>query len=426
MAFVQAVQGALAGGQVTSQSATGSAIGSGNTVVGAIALDYVNGATAVSSITDNASGNTYTVLDTLNDGSKIELVTFIGTNITGGPTTITVNFTNSGPSFPQVVWNEYSSVGGNDGHTIQYQTSVGTGTDAVTSGSVTTTVNGDTVVGFTINSFFPGGGTGGATVSAGTGYTRRSTDATAGDWDATTEDLTQASAGAVAGTFTVGTASGDWLTAVIALKPAGTFSVSLTESASAADTLTEIMTASWTLTESGSAADSLSIKAIASLLEAGSAADSPSVKAIASLLETGSAADSPSGLMTASWTIAESGSAADNLSVPYLASLLEAGNAIDLLTFTLLAPPAPAAPYGIYQPKDLQHAIQWWFQAQQALQQALQNGDPSQVPQLMRQIRRWVGMINALRLAQAYGVKSEATRQKLMYCAPIWPNQGEN
>ena len=222
-AFIQAVQGALAGGQVTSQSATGSAVGTGHTIIGGTAIDTINGATAISSITDNASGNTYTVLDTQSDGVKITLITFIGQNIQGGPTTITVNYTNTGPSFPQVFWNEYSNVSGLDGHTIQFQSSVGTGTDAVTSGNITTTVNSDTIAGFTINSFFPGGGTGGATVSAGTGYTRRSTDAAAGDWNTTTEDMTQASAGSVAGTFTVGTASGNWITAVVAVMQSAPF-----------------------------------------------------------------------------------------------------------------------------------------------------------------------------------------------------------
>jgi hypothetical protein len=78
----------------------------------------------------------------------------------------------------------------------QHQTSPGTGANAITSGSAgTATIPGELVWAVTVNS---SGAAGAGTITAGTGFTARQTSANL----IRTEDLTQAAAAAVTGTFT--------------------------------------------------------------------------------------------------------------------------------------------------------------------------------------------------------------------------------
>src|SRR5207237_272743 len=103
------------------------------------------------------------------------------------------------------------SAGGNDHYntvsaSASFAAAVGAA-NAVTSGTITTTAGGDYVVGFTFND---SGNQ--ADWTAGTGYTRRQ-DFQVASYTAASEDRTQATAGAIAATFTATAATfGDFLT----------------------------------------------------------------------------------------------------------------------------------------------------------------------------------------------------------------------
>jgi hypothetical protein len=91
----------------------------------------------------------------------------------------------------------------------QFQNNPGLGTNAISSGSQTTTTNGQYIFGFTCN------GNGGSTLSAGTGFTIRDQDgASAGEWQV------QTSAGSIAATFTQSGEMGNHLTGMMTFKEA--------------------------------------------------------------------------------------------------------------------------------------------------------------------------------------------------------------
>jgi len=181
---------------VTSATATGSAIGSGNTVCGIVF--WHNTAGTLTSVTDN-KGNTYTIVDSIQEtgGANSFLASFYLVNVTGGPTALTANL-GSATTGVQISWDEYSGVSTSavlDGHHGQAQASPGTGTDAISSGSFTTADNGDLIY---CGSYSVSG-----TSSAGTGFTLElNNSALNGLVFLSTEDEVQSSAGSVSGTFT--------------------------------------------------------------------------------------------------------------------------------------------------------------------------------------------------------------------------------
>ncbi len=137
----------------TSLAASGAVVGSGNTVIGSFSIDSSGGGDIVS-VTDD-KGNTYTVVDNVNDAANVQrFCSFVLGNIANGPSTITAGSTSK--SFRTVTWEEISGVAAlsdpRDGHGGQLQTAPGTSSNGVTSGSVTTTVNGDLIWGATCNS----------------------------------------------------------------------------------------------------------------------------------------------------------------------------------------------------------------------------------------------------------------------------------
>lgn len=202
------------GASAASISVTISAVGSGNLLAGAAFL----GTTLVSdftSITDN-QGNTYTIVDKqLGVSVHRVLVTFYCANVTNAPTIITANFANT-PVDIGIFVEEYSGVATSsplDGHAIQAVNGPGLGTDAVSSGSITTTLGGDLIygVGADLN--------GSATLVQGTGFTSRTLNDSTTSAFITTEDLIQVSAGAIAATFTFGIGNNDdEIAAVMAFK----------------------------------------------------------------------------------------------------------------------------------------------------------------------------------------------------------------
>jgi len=217
MAFAR-VQGGSnqdwSGGSVTTVTATVSAIGSGNLVSG-----YV---TASGNMTDlqvkDGAGNSCTMGTVVYDATNNQTAqSFYKANITNAPTTFIlsrVGATNL--TYAAIVLDEFSGVATSSPLTgtpaQQAQTSPGTGTDAITSGTTTPGANGALIYGWTQND------SGSTLASAGTGYTSATSNATIAG---RTEYLTQGTAAAKAATFTVA-ANEAHITGVMAFLPAAT------------------------------------------------------------------------------------------------------------------------------------------------------------------------------------------------------------
>lgn len=186
------------------------AVGSGNTLVCMAKYDY--SPTTFVSATDSAS-NTYTLLDELRDTTNnVVLATFIRGNITNAPTTVSVTTSTASGNFI-IACDEYTGAAAvtnpQDGHNIQNQQTPTTGTDAVTSPTITTTVNGDIIWGATVNTAAQS-----LLTTNGTGYTTRQSGSHGGH----SEDKQQATAGSVAATYTK-SANTAQTTAVVAIHP---------------------------------------------------------------------------------------------------------------------------------------------------------------------------------------------------------------
>jgi len=203
-----------AAASTTSVAVTISAVGSGNLVSGCVGWTP-NPTATLSSVTDDKS-NTYTVVD--NNGASDangQWSTFYLKNITNGPVTITANF--SGNATYRVIHViEASGLDTSaplDQHTMNFQTTPGTGTDAVTSGAVTTTANGE----FVAACARKGSSGASGTYTVGTGYSNL---ITAGVVVSASESRVQTSAGSIAGTFTQSANNND-STAIMTFKVPG-------------------------------------------------------------------------------------------------------------------------------------------------------------------------------------------------------------
>lgn len=201
----------------TTAAVTISAIGSGNGICGLIGFDGTS--VTINSVADD-QGNTYNVETIVRDaGGPTSACAFSRTNITNAPTTITVTFSAS-IGFRKLLVDEFSggstaSTDERDGaaHGGQLQSSPGTGTDAITSGTFTTSNDGDLLWGGCIG---PNSTT---NPTAGTSFSNGAAETT--DYSGKTEYRVQATAGSgTAATFTQA-ANTDRMTFLIALKPAG-------------------------------------------------------------------------------------------------------------------------------------------------------------------------------------------------------------
>lgn len=194
-----------------------SAVGNSNAVMFFITYD-----TSVSSTPptckDNQN-NTYTIVDSVNDTNDGQAWTngYL-TGITNGPQTLTFTFSESEPANSvQVVIDEYSGIALSsalDGHAMQEQTPASSGTNGVTSPSITTLAAGDLIYAGTVNitSNSP-------SVTAGTNFTIRESQTGTGFMMAS-EDWVQPSAGSVAGTFTISASGQNIITGVMAFQAA--------------------------------------------------------------------------------------------------------------------------------------------------------------------------------------------------------------
>lgn len=178
---------AFSGTTVT--AAFGSNVTAGNMIVVTI---YSN--KGLTSITDSLS-HTYQTATVNTDGSTYVFGCYYVPNITGGANTVTATLT-AAHTFALLTIQEYSgcaTASPLDQATFAFQTTPGTGANAITTGNVTTTTNGQLLFGAcgSTEAFT-------ATVSAGTSYTIRQNPL----GDNPSEDRVQTSAGAVAATFT--------------------------------------------------------------------------------------------------------------------------------------------------------------------------------------------------------------------------------
>jgi hypothetical protein len=221
MPFVQGALGANSGPTTSVSSATatfGSAVGSGNTILVAIGGYLTAGVVTGASVADDKS-NSYTQLQARTDGgAEVTIYVFAAINVTNGPTALT--FTAGGATTLlncQALGQEYSSVGPVNGSLANSQFTPGTTANVITTGNLTTTVNGCTIWGVSIN----GSTSPNNTTAVGAGFTQRTKDPTDGDIGFISEDRVQSTAGAIAATFTDATSGGTnrYATCVVALAP---------------------------------------------------------------------------------------------------------------------------------------------------------------------------------------------------------------
>lgn len=161
----------------------------GNLICG-LAIAWTSTVT-VSSVVGSVNGS-YTVVDNMEAGVYRGAL-FYKENISSGAETITVTFSGSAPSY--LMAHEVSGLAtasALDQHAVNVQPLNTTGTDNVTTGSVTTTTDGQYVVGFS------SGEAEDPNISIGTGFTA---DYTGGVGSAKSEHLIQSSAGSVAATW---------------------------------------------------------------------------------------------------------------------------------------------------------------------------------------------------------------------------------
>jgi hypothetical protein len=136
-----------------------------------------------------------------------------------GPDTVACNFSSTSMG-KSILAHEISGVNTStplDGQKMNVQNSPSGGTDAITSTSITTTANGDYIVGFTFND-----SANQADWNAGTGYIKRQ-DLQVQSYTTASEDKIQSLSGPVAATFTATAASfGDFVTGIMTLLPGTT------------------------------------------------------------------------------------------------------------------------------------------------------------------------------------------------------------
>jgi hypothetical protein len=185
----------------------------GASIVGCI--DWASSSGSVSSVGDGTNSYTPragTLLQNASDGWSREC--FSKDNLTGGPTVITVTL--SGAMSEQLVTiDEYTgalSSGSFDQGTTARQVNPGTASNAVTSGTVTPTVDGELIWGYGGSSLHTS-----PIYTVGTGFTLRQRLSSK---NPTSEDLVQGTAAAIAATFTDNVSSDTSYTTVVTLKPA--------------------------------------------------------------------------------------------------------------------------------------------------------------------------------------------------------------
>lgn len=210
------VQGDTGQGTGATRTATpANPVTAGNVI--AVSVMWNNPSVALTGVTDNCNtggtSNTYTLLDnpTVSLGNTPVAMAYAVVGATTASCTVTATYASSVSS--DIAIQEISGVNqttplDNNQHKIGTGIAGG-GTDSVTSGNITTTVDGDYIFGFWGATSF--------TATAGTGFTLRDSVEASG-YNLYTEGMSQATAGAVAATFTPGSEA-YILTGVMAFQP---------------------------------------------------------------------------------------------------------------------------------------------------------------------------------------------------------------
>jgi hypothetical protein len=193
----------------------------GNNTAGNVLFVAANaGNSGVTLGVSDSQGNTYVPLDTVNDtvDSNSE-ATWCVTSCNAGANTVTVSVSPS-TAFPGIYIAELSGLqnAAADAHKGQQQTTPGTATDAVTSGTVTTTTT-DFAIAYSKQS------NGAGALSPGTGFTNDANMGGFAGWGvgvkAFVETKAGISSGTVAGTFTSSSATASLCTLAAWFKEAG-------------------------------------------------------------------------------------------------------------------------------------------------------------------------------------------------------------
>src|SRR5262249_55854824 len=141
-------------------------------------------------------GNAYAVAATdFDPNNRQGLAILYAATVRGGANAVTVNL-GGAKGYRRIIVSEYSGVATVSPLDVTAKNRAGgtTAANGVTSGSATTTVSGDLIFGVAMDDSGNFG-----TITAGTGFTRRTT---LNNMDMATEDMVQAAAGAKAATFT--------------------------------------------------------------------------------------------------------------------------------------------------------------------------------------------------------------------------------
>lgn len=221
VAHVQSDWDAVSGSSTTHAYNSGLTTTNGNAIV--IAVRW-NSNTVTATVADG-QGNTYNSCEgpTTDNGGSIRLQVFVAHNITGGASyTPTVTYS-SAVTERALAFHEVSGVATSspcDDAVSQAQSAPGGTSNAISSGNATTTTNGAYIFGATVgDSSTP---IDDVQTNNGTGFTLRpnATSTCCGHNTIVTESQVQTSAGSIAATFTNATGTGEWVTAVVALKDA--------------------------------------------------------------------------------------------------------------------------------------------------------------------------------------------------------------
>lgn len=204
-----------AGTTTSSTLAFGSNNVAGNTIIVGIRIGTVSQTITVS----DTRGNTYASalqFDDTNGGNTVAV--FYALNIGAGANTITVSYT-SGSATLRWAQLEYSGTATSsplDGTATNQQT---TG-DSVFSANITTTVNGDLLIGIMVNA-------NGDTWTAGSGYTSREQVPVGGTSKLMLEDQIQSAAATVNATATMAGGGAPWSAGIVAFKASTTTAIAV-------------------------------------------------------------------------------------------------------------------------------------------------------------------------------------------------------
>src|SRR5947209_4624450 len=136
-AFVQSCSNRASDGQTNLTCTFSAGVGSGNVVACGV---FAGDQTALDGISDNGTGNSYSIVDTvLGESAKGDSV--YAKNVAGAPTAVTVTWTEATDAFHAIACHEITGADTSDpldGHSAQEQTNTSTEPDSISSGSFTT------------------------------------------------------------------------------------------------------------------------------------------------------------------------------------------------------------------------------------------------------------------------------------------------